>query len=200
MCCAAADVAARSMARKRLTTARPDRRQLRAAALPAAGLRRHQRLAEQPVHLLDQIPGVLVGHLHRRAPRPRSSRRRRSARAARSCRGRCGRPGSRLILRLSDGIWFRYPGAARRNILTVALSLADRFAMRRRRHASAVLARSKLTVLMTAKTGWPAVRPSSSHDCRVMRATIVLPAAVERHVGKRAVAAADRRQPLPAGC
>src|SRR4051812_25969885 len=30
----------------------------------ASGLRRHDRLAEDRIHLLDQVPGALVGHLH----------------------------------------------------------------------------------------------------------------------------------------
>ena len=50
----------------------PDLRQLRSAAAFAARLRCDHGLAEQPVHLLDQIPRVLVGHVH--LPRPGGDR------------------------------------------------------------------------------------------------------------------------------
>ena len=64
MCGSAAECAARSIARKRLTTASPTGVSSVPPPLLPPGLRRDQRLAEDPVHVLDQIPGVLVGHLH----------------------------------------------------------------------------------------------------------------------------------------
>src|SRR5262245_5184649 len=42
-------------------------RECRAAARLAAGLGRHQGLAEAPVDLRHQLPGPFVGHVHRPA-------------------------------------------------------------------------------------------------------------------------------------
>ena len=71
----------------------PDRGELRAAALLAAGLRGDHRLAEDAGSSPRPGPRRACRTSPCAAPPPRSSRRRRSARAARSCRGRCGLPG-----------------------------------------------------------------------------------------------------------
>src|SRR5580692_5726118 len=48
-------------------------RELRAAALHAAGLRRHHGRAERAVHVVDQEPGAPIGHAKRAAgPRDRT--------------------------------------------------------------------------------------------------------------------------------
>src|SRR5215218_21576 len=44
-----------------------ERRQHRAAAILAAGLRLDRRLPADAVDLVDQVPGALLGHLHRAA-------------------------------------------------------------------------------------------------------------------------------------
>src|SRR6267142_1348312 len=46
---------------------RAERRQHRAATVLAAGLPFHRGLAADAVDLVDQIPGALVGHVHRAA-------------------------------------------------------------------------------------------------------------------------------------
>ena len=63
--------------------------------------------------------------------------------------------GSRLILRLSDG-------------MAPILLPMIRFRCAGGSTPCQVLAPSRLTALITAKTGWPAASPSISHDCRVI--------------------------------
>ena len=172
--------AARSMARKRLTTARPMAVSCAPAALAPSGLRGDKWLAEHPVHVLDQIPGMLIGHLH-------------AARGGRD-RAECGDVLQKFDLARTDppvGIE-SYPQAQRRqsfllpacpsessakplvqnNLAAIATPVSHR---PRAGRPAPVLARSKLAVLTTAKTLPPSRSFSACRDCSVMRASTVTP-------------------------
>ncbi len=150
MCCAAAEVAARSIALNRLTTASPagvscaPPPRLPPACVATTGLpKRH-------VHFLDQIPGALVGHLHisrRRRDRTEGGNRLQQLYLARSY----ATGGVEIDPQAERWhVGYRSP-VPRSGCLSPAMP----------RH---MLAWSKLTALITANTGWPGIRPSIAQD------------------------------------
>ncbi len=84
--------------------------ELRAAAAPAAGLGGDDRLAENLVHLLDEVPGALVGHVHLRAAaeiEPNAA----MFSSSSILPGPMRPAGSRFIFRVSDGTCRSGPAA-----------------------------------------------------------------------------------------